>query len=390
LVNLTRHLYITVFATAAVIVIVILSLYFNPKLIYAASPAFSRQEINDANDDWLPFNSTTLANNQDVISNDRIINITGSSPGNIRSVSYISDGKTLNVTYWLTSSFEKIPSTHFPSYIAYIDADSNIGTGWNGIDYISEIKFDNKTKTWKSAFGELSYAGGYRSLKKIENFSGYDKEHSSSYVFLSLDLGLMDFPEQYRIIFLETDLSKNKYTSLEFQAVDYVNTAYIPAPKFIISTSPDSVSLVPGQKKTIEMKIKALNLIPSSSIQPKISFYNRQGPDNGIVLSFRPDQIYLQPDSSASSELTVDTIPSLLPHTYTVPLSATITFPSEFSGNPSVNITRYSNLTATVLDWSQRIKDLATDWINPISSIFAALIGVAGGTIGLILGKRSS
>lgn len=60
------------------------------------------------------------------------------------AVNYLSDGKTLNTTFWLASGFGNSSSLSTYTYdqpfkkISYgmlIDADSNTKTGYNGADY---------------------------------------------------------------------------------------------------------------------------------------------------------------------------------------------------------------------------------------------------------------
>jgi hypothetical protein len=87
---------------------------------YSSSPSFVRQEIIDASNDWFFWKGSNKS--QDVYSHDGILvdvekakDMSGCKTGkefispDIRSVSYISDGKTLNASVWLTSNFEEPP-----------------------------------------------------------------------------------------------------------------------------------------------------------------------------------------------------------------------------------------------------------------------------------------
>jgi hypothetical protein len=66
-----------------------------PNKALSESPSFSRQEIEDATNDW------TFTDKEACMS--------GEKPNfqypDIQSVSYFSDGKTLNITYWLSRPF---------------------------------------------------------------------------------------------------------------------------------------------------------------------------------------------------------------------------------------------------------------------------------------------
>jgi len=95
------------------------------------------QELVDSQGDWSKINTdpdeSTLFNE---VNEDIIKNLTGSTIGDINSVNYVSDGRYLNVTFWLSQPFEEKPSKHIPSYNVLIDADSDPTTGGDlGIDY---------------------------------------------------------------------------------------------------------------------------------------------------------------------------------------------------------------------------------------------------------------
>jgi hypothetical protein len=94
---------------------------------FAESPSFVRQEIVDPANDWIFWNvptSKSIVNTQNgysiaidnaknasecKIQNNGISSNNGFSIPDIESVSYISDGKTLNASMWLTSAFNEPP-----------------------------------------------------------------------------------------------------------------------------------------------------------------------------------------------------------------------------------------------------------------------------------------
>lgn len=89
--------------------------------VFAASPSFPRQEITNPLGHWSfmkePFNETTLrTHNGTQLRIETAKNIleckmdNGSFPfPDIKSVTFISDGKTLNSTVWLTSPIREPP-----------------------------------------------------------------------------------------------------------------------------------------------------------------------------------------------------------------------------------------------------------------------------------------
>ncbi len=100
-----------------------------------------------------------------------------------------------------------------------------------------------------------------------------------------------------------------------------------------MSSSSNSVELIPGDKKIIEIRLKSINPSTIANVQPQINFYPKNEPQ-GIRLSFQPNKTYLFPEGS-SSELTIDPLQTLIPRTYTIPVFAKVTLPSEFFGNPT-------------------------------------------------------
>ena len=129
------------------LVIVLLVLLVNievfTNVLFGISPSFSRQEIQDSNNDWIYSENSSYA---------KISNI---SIPNIETVSYSSNGYYLNATLWLSIPFEENP-LEYVHYLMYIDIDGNNMTGLTGADYAVGIRWDNNTKQWNSEFLEFS------------------------------------------------------------------------------------------------------------------------------------------------------------------------------------------------------------------------------------------
>jgi hypothetical protein len=119
----------------------------------------------------------------------------------ISSVSYFSDGRTLNATLWLTS-FNPIPRNERVDYGIFIDADSNKKTGKQGIDYNVEIQWNGTTKSWTKIIEQYSSSGGKRTLSEIHNyrdFFGIGDRYG--YVLLSSDVNSLGFSNHYKVLF---------------------------------------------------------------------------------------------------------------------------------------------------------------------------------------------
>jgi hypothetical protein len=95
--------------------------------VLALSPSFSRQEIKDRPLDWRDIDKQETTDE-------------GSPFTDIRRVNYYSDGEYLNATLWLrgntVNGSEDGPQV---SYGMFIDGDSDTETGWQGVDYQTEV-----------------------------------------------------------------------------------------------------------------------------------------------------------------------------------------------------------------------------------------------------------
>ena len=116
-------------ALASIIPLLALLLTFlNPLQALGVSPSFELQELINENHNWVQ----TYGNTESHLR---------SNYTDILAVDYISDGKTLNATFWLASGLRNSSAAIFNqpdrkvSYGMLIDADSNTKTGYNGADY---------------------------------------------------------------------------------------------------------------------------------------------------------------------------------------------------------------------------------------------------------------
>jgi hypothetical protein len=357
--------------------------------IFALSPSFIRQEIHDGNDDWYFHDIYHGGKNKTAYSESTIAKITGKSIGNIDSVTYISDGKNLNITFWLTSLFPKtLPQNHSVAFLVYIDIDADLQTGWNGIDYINRIDYNEKDKTWRSSFyekkSETDTGAKYLSVSNYTDFS-----RGVQYASMTLDLESMNYPQQYRIVFLMEDFIQEKKRITKI--IDFVNTVYIPPMNFMISTSSEPITIVRGEEQHIELQLKSVNpIISINGLQPKALLY----PDNKVNkmnLYFNPNPVNFSVNGIGISDLTVKAPKDLSARLYTVPIISNISFPSEFLGNPSETKIIYSNMSVLVanpLPFEKQVEYFFSNWVTNISTIILTLISIATGLIGLGLGKK--
>jgi hypothetical protein len=180
----------------------------------------------------------------------------------IVEISYFSDGKILNVTFWSLLPF-MTPEKYKINYGLFIDSDNDPGTGFNGIDYQYEMSWINETKKWNKRVLEWSSSGGERPLHEIFNLT--DSNNGHDYIPLSLDLKKILYPQEYRILFYA------EYEKNDILVSDFSEWVYVPPPKIEINTDPQNIILRQGEEKNIE-----LNLNSTFGLTPlvNVSFIN--------------------------------------------------------------------------------------------------------------------
>jgi hypothetical protein len=344
------------------------------------SPSFNRRELPDEPADWYSYLSNGSQTVLVPINEASIQNLTGTTLGNIGSVSYVSDGKTLEVTLWLVTgsgnyknSFEEKPLEHDPIYGISVDVDSNLKTGRGGIDYGFAVDWNNSTKQWEMFSFETSRNGNSRILDSPKNFTGFDEVEG--YITIPIDLSRLNNPDQYVITFFVLDSFANST-----QIHDTTNWVNIPPPLYSISTSPSQISLRPGDERPAELRIKQIGL--PTHLQPNVTFSANQ--PKALSIRFFPNQTGLPVNEAANVMLHINTsYTSLTDHSYIVPIYANITYPGEYLKSPGESILQVSNLTVTVLPNAsivERIQQFNNDWIAPISNIWTFFLGV-GATV---------
>jgi len=234
-----------------------------------ASPSFNRQEVKDSVDDWFiktsygvstslnaPSGEEFSINNADNI--EECITQNKFEFPDISAVSYLSDGNALNATVWLSSklkdptlkstlwsasSFKEIP-WHVVGYTMSIDINSVYETG---SDYYVTIRWDPITQTWTRVMEEGSSTGEKKIIEQLDNFTDLDFE--KKYIDFDLDLEKIGSPTQYNLIFSTYDIFVNDDKLCYL--VDVSNWVQIPPPEYVITTSPNTIVLKPGEQTTV-------------------------------------------------------------------------------------------------------------------------------------------
>ncbi len=377
-----------------VILISLIFVCFEPDDIVSAmnSPQFERQEIRDDNSDWVNMvTGENLGNNGSK----------GPAYTDIDSINYFSDGQTLNATFWLSSisdltTGKDIPNTKQIYYGILIDSDFNNDTGYQGIDYQVEIKWNDTSKKWNRSFNEFSTNGHSRNITDIiDNHQNFLNKRSGS-VIMDVDLKPMLFPDRYRLFFYAYSLSDGSYL------LDAVRWVYVPPPEFSVSTKPEILVMVPGEKKNVDVLINS-----TTGFQPIVSL-NVENIPKGINLTTGDTVIPVPPYGFATTTLTLNAEETAPAGSRTFFILANISFLNSTFYSPIVNPETHKNpilkinsesimkrfpMVMTITDpvpLSDIVKTWLTEWFNPLTGTWTTLTTIATGILGWRIWKRQS
>jgi hypothetical protein len=386
------------------------------------SPSFPRQEITDTPNDWrlmlsnqgqtvvqtkfsnMPMNF--LRNETECLSDHQYTH-----PPDIDGVSYLSDGKMLNATLWLSDTLNQLPSipnstilqsTHGEiPYIVLYGMSLTVHSAYDipgKNDYALYLRKEASMNSWNktliehSAAGEMS-SGEYRSVDNSEikrSFSSYFGNGTDEivpwkqkgYVNLSLDLARLNYPDQYDLFFYTYDffIKNGQLCRLD----DATQRVFVPPPQFALSTLPASVELRPGEETNIQVQIKANTNLTS----PQVLLYSNS--TNGIGLHFNSNRTAIPSSGVSTSHLNIKIPQYITPAPYTLPIFANVSIPMDIKLRRSIatgevlnslpqNLSRVSYLTVIVnqpLRWDEQIKDFWDKLGSPITFIYG-IIAVA-------------
>jgi hypothetical protein len=197
-------------------------------------------------------------------------------------VNYHSNGKFFNATLWLGWPFRDSPVEYETlNYGIMVDSDFNNDTGIGGVDYQTELRWSNQSKTWHLVSMEWSSSGQERILSENQNFTDrykdkyYQRENKTSYfVTLSIDLSDIIYPEKYRVAFYGEAIKNGSLLT------DFTKWVTVPPPELIITTSPPSLEIRNGEQKSIEVRINS-----TQGYEPLVTL-NATSDSNSVQLSF--------------------------------------------------------------------------------------------------------
>jgi hypothetical protein len=260
--------------------------------IVLGSPSFARYELRDQpHHDWKLISAVNETFCKMILQDIKLPDLEG--------ISYTSDGKTLNATFWLDGQFQSAPANFSqPNYVMGVILTDVYPPK---VDYLTAINYDMFTNWTKKTQEILSASGDTRTLEKNVRYSGFfdngdpQSGNNKGHVTLSLDLAKISSPEQFILFFLLLDIYRQGLD--ECLVMDFGdNFAYVPPPKFTISA--EQTTLRPGQEKIIDLRVNS-NIITTSKITLGVK------DQKGITLNLLNDQPYLNTGGFAASLLKV-------------------------------------------------------------------------------------
>ena len=369
-----------------------LLLFFSYSLFhktFAASPAFELQEIRNLKSHWVQ----TYGNDSTHLKSDYT---------NLLAVDYLSDGKTLDATFWLASNLQNASTYNQPlkkiSYGMLIALVSMpVSSGYNGANYDFFIEAVNGK--WSEYLYQLSSTGAY---VLTESKINYTKPFGGltigpGYVKLRLDLRSINYPSKYGLLFYTAESFKSN------EVRDFTTWIAIPPSTIDILTTPNNMVIRQGEQRLIPADIKTT----LSNNVTSITFGNGQ---NDVGSDFNSNGIHVSTQRIQPPLFKVEVSPQTSVGTYTVPFVTSILIQSSVTSTkpifndtvsgfvspefqvskkyPTIGyITSPANLTITVippLNASEAFDAFWNIYGQPISIIMG---GFAGGFASLTFGR---
>ncbi len=285
---------------------------------FAASPEFDQvliydKEISNQKNDWVQTSDNDSANLR-------------SDPVDLLAVDYHSDGKTLDITFWVKSNSENASLYNQPFkkirygvLIAIVSLPQN--SGYNGANFNYYVEaVDGK---WSEYLYQLSSTGTSALLESKTNYTEPlgNPIIGPGYVKLRLDLDSIHSPSNYGLSFYTAESFKSS------EVRDFTSWVAVPSPVIDILTHPENIVIRQGEKKIIPTEIET----PLSNNVTKIAFeYGTNFSSNGLSVSAQRMQPPL---------FEVEVSPQSPVGVYKVPFEASMLVQTTSSTSPMFNNT---------------------------------------------------
>ena len=285
---------------------------------FAAPPEFDQvliydKKISNQKNDWVQTYGNDSAN-------------LGSDHVDLLAVDYFSDGKTLDITFWVKSNSENASVYNQPFQkirygvlIAIVSLPQN--SGYNGANFNYYVEaVDGK---WSEYLYQLSSTGTSALIESKTNYTEPlgNPTIGPGYIKLQLNLDSINSPSNYGLSFYTAESFKSS------EVRDFTSWVAVPPPVINILTHPESIVIRQGEKKIIPTEIET----PLSSNVTRITFeYGTNFSSNGLSVSAQRIQPPL---------FEVDVSPQSPVGVYTVPFEASMLVQTTSSTSPVLNDT---------------------------------------------------
>jgi hypothetical protein len=184
--------------------------------------------------------------------------------------------------------------------------------------------------------------------------------------------------------------------------LDAVRWVYVPPPEFTVSTKPEILVMVPGEKKNVDVLINS-----TTGFQPVVRLDIENIP-KGINLTTGDTIIPVPPYGFATTSLTLNAEQTALPGSRTFFILANISFLNSTFHSPITDPDTHKNpilkinsesimkrfpIVMTITDpvpLSDIVRTWLTDWFNPLTGTWTTLTTIATGILGWRIWKRQS
>ena len=284
---------------------------------FAASPAFDQVLIPDKKpvsqrNDWVQ----TYGNDSTHLRSDH---------ANLLAVDYFSDGKTLDITFWLASNSENasiysqpLKKIRYGVLIAIVSLPQN--SGYNGANYNFYVEAVNGK--WSEYLYQLSSTGTSALIESkinhTESFGG--PKIGPGYVKLRLNLNSINSPSNYGLSFYTAESFKSS------EVRDFTGWVAVPPPTIDILTHPKDIVIRQGEK-IIPAEIET----PFSNNVTSITF------DNGT--DFSSSGLSVSTQRIQPPLFKVEVSPQSPLGVYTIPFEASLLIQTTSSTSPMFNDT---------------------------------------------------
>jgi hypothetical protein len=276
----------------------------------------------------------------------------------IFSASYNSNGEVIDTTLWLNSSinnnFSPLIGEHFfesengyenitDIKVLYELMLDIISTYDKGIDYSVAIEWDNSSGKWSKKIKQWSSPSDKVKILRLlpYSFPNHEGNNEHEYINFTFNLDQIGYPTDYNIL-ARTYSFVNTTGGLECRTDDLIDLIPVPPPKFDISLDPSSLTLQPGQKGEINIKINSNTNLNSVIYLPDTISYSPE-----IDVDFLPSNVSLPPNGSGTSTMLVSSLGNTK-LSKIIPIVLEAKFPQALTMS-ALNATEYSDDTGLLL-----------------------------------------